>query len=225
MKKVLAIDGVAASGKSSVALKVGSAISFRYINSGAVYRAIAYYGIEKLGSHFPNQMGTIAKYLNDNPQTIQLNWKKNGAFAIYLSGKEISDELHSEFLSGIVSKVAAFKEFRLIVNHYLIKVGNRYDSVIDGRDIGQIVFPDAWAKFFLTADVKIRAQRRAKQLGIELTSPKFNELLDSLKKRDYADKNRKHAPLVKGEDAIPIDTTDTPLDQVVELILSKLPES
>ncbi|SEQ95146.1 (d)CMP kinase [Pedobacter rhizosphaerae] len=206
MKKnlVIAIDGYSSCGKSTLAKALAKKLGFIYIDSGAMYRAVTLFFIR---NHV--DMSSDAA-VEDALQHIELNFhSRDYESHITLNGEEVSDEIRLMPVSENVSEISANK----LVRHEMVKqqqrMGKSKNIVMDGRDIGTTVYPHAPVKFFMTADPKIRAERRFKELeskGNNTTT--LEEVFENLAHRDYADTTRKESPLVRAEDAIILDNTD-----------------
>lgn len=213
ISKVIAIDGPSGSGKSTVARLVSKKLGFTYIDTGAMYRGITY----KILSNSID--------LNDSEKLLQL--LENTKFeyidsALWMDRKLLSDEIRTPEIDMAVSEVASNYYVRLFLTKQQIELGRRNPSVIDGRDAGTVLFPDAILKIFLTADIRIRAERRSKEnqsKGID--SSDIGILIEQLEKRDYSDSNRELAPSKKADDAIEIDTGGLSVNDVVDMIEKK----
>tara|TARA_B100000287_G_scaffold428505_1_gene480042 strand:- start:395 stop:1051 length:657 start_codon:yes stop_codon:yes gene_type:complete len=208
---IIAIDGEASSGKSTQAKKIADHFGYSYLDSGAFYRAITL---------FFNRKGiTSADQFNKNElDNISLKSKyNNGKNLIYLNGEDVSDDIRSVKISEIVSDFAKEKEVREHVYKHLREFAKNQSNVIDGRDIGTVVFPDADFKFFLYADPEIRAKRRFSE--IDKDDINYNSVLDNLNYRDITDSTRDIAPLKKADDAYSIDVSDLSIDNVFKKIL------
>lgn len=221
MKKLITIDGPAASGKTSVSNILAQAIGFKHISSGLIYRIMAYYGFYHLGSSFLSQTGRMSNYFLNNPQSIQISTDNTGKFIFYLLGRKINkDVFYKEEIASAASEIAKLRLFRDIVLRHLIRLSCRYDLVADGRDMGTVVFPNADYKFFLVASATVRAKRRALQNNIKVDSLDFELLLEKIKQRDQTDATREIAPTKMASDAVLIDTDTLSEDEVVEKIKS-----
>lgn len=213
ISKVIAIDGPSGSGKSTVARLVSKKLGFTYIDTGAMYRGITY----KILSNSID--------LNDSEKLLQL--LENTKFeyidsALWMDRKLLSDEIRTPEIDMAVSEVASNYYVRLFLTKQQIELGRRNPSVIDGRDAGTVLFPDAILKIFLTADIRIRAERRSKEnqsKGIDASD--IGILIEQLEKRDYSDSNRELAPSKKADDAIEIDTGGLSVNDVVDMIEKK----
>ena len=209
---IIAIDGEASSGKSTQAKKIADYFGYTYLDSGAFYRAITLFFKRK-------GITTIDKFNRNELDNISLNSKYNrGKNLIYLNGEDVSDDIRSAVISEIVSDFAKEKEVREHVYKHLRKFSNNQSTVIDGRDIGTVVFPDADFKFFLYADPKIRAKRRFSEINKDEIN--FDSVLNNLNYRDNTDSTRDIAPLKKADDANSIDVSTLTIDQVFEKLLN-----
>ncbi len=208
---IIAIDGEASSGKSTQAKKIADHFGYSYLDSGAFYRAITLF--------FKRKGITSAEQFNKNElDNISLKSKyNNGKNSIYLNGEDVSDDIRSVKISEIVSDFAKEKEVREHVYKHLREFAKNQSNVIDGRDIGTVVFPDADFKFFLYADPEIRAKRRFSE--IDKDDINYNSVLDNLNYRDITDSTRDIAPLKKADDAYSIDVSDLSIDNVFKKIL------
>ena len=220
MKKnlVIAIDGYSSCGKSTLAKALAKKLGFIYVDSGAMYRAVTLYFLRN-----NIDVADDAKVV-DALQHIELNFhSRDYESHITLNGEEVSDEIRLMPVSENVSEVSAHK----IVRHEMVKqqqrMGKSKNIVMDGRDIGTTVFPDAPVKFFMTADPKIRAERRFKELeskGNNKTT--LEEVFENLAHRDYADTTRKESPLVRADDAVILDNTDLTQQEQLDFALERV---
>jgi CMP/dCMP kinase len=220
MKKnlVIAIDGYSSCGKSTLAKALAKKLGFIYVDSGAMYRAVTLYFLRN-----NINIADDAKVV-DALQHIELNFhSRDYESHITLNGEEVSDEIRLMPVSENVSEVSAHK----IVRHEMVKqqqrMGKSKNIVMDGRDIGTTVFPHAPVKFFMTADPKIRAERRFKELeskGNNATT--LEEVFENLAHRDYADTTRKESPLVRADDAIILDNTDLTQQEQLDFALERV---
>lgn len=211
---IVAIDGPAGSGKSTIAKLIAKKYNFTYIDTGAMYRMITLYLLqEKID--FEN-LKEIENVLNNH---INLDMKENKFF---LNNKDVSQEIRELIISENVSKVASIKIVRDNLVSLQRKIASNKNVILDGRDIGTVVFPNAQVKIFLIASVEERANRRYKEFLEKNISISYEEVLKSLKERDFIDSTRKESPLVKAKDAIELDTTNLNLQEVVDFISSKI---
>jgi cytidylate kinase len=219
-KITIAIDGFSSTGKSTVAKQIAKYLGYIYVDSGAMYRAITYYAmthgfIDK--NHF-NVDGLIS-----NLDNIKISFKFNedlGFAEVYLNNINIENEIRTLEVSGFVSKVAAISEVRQLLVKQQQKLGKDKGVVMDGRDIGTVVFTDAELKIFMTASAETRAKRRYEELIERGDSVSFKEVLHNVQERDYIDSNREDSPLVKAEDAIEIDNSKLSLQEQFDKILN-----
>jgi len=213
---IIAIDGPAGSGKSTVARIVAEKLNFRYIDTGSMYRSVAWKSLQKKTVlKDEDAVAEIASKIK-----IELLPDKDGQL-VFVDGKNITDQLKVEEISRGAAIVAAQPLIREIMTNKQRKLGEQGKVVMDGRDIGTVVFPKADKKFFLDADSKERGRRRFAELE-EKNQAKNTDLLMIIKQivqRDYEDCNRKIAPLKQAKDAILIDTTHLSAEQVVEKII------
>lgn len=211
---IIAIDGEASTGKSTQAKKIAEKFDYNYRDSGAYYRAITLYLIQ-------NNINS-----NDNISQSVLNQisieqvYKDKKLSIYLNGNDVTQKIRGFKVSVNVSNFAKKPEIRNFVYKQLRSLARSNSLVIDGRDIGTVVFPNATFKFFLLADPKIRAERRHKQINDK--SVKLESIEEEIILRDNTDSTRKIAPLKKADDAFEIDVTLLTIEQVFEKILSKI---
>lgn len=215
---VVAIDGYSSCGKSTLAKALAKKLGFIYIDSGAMYRAVTLYFIR-------NQVdSTSHDAVIDALQHIELNFhSRDYESHITLNGKEVSEEIRKMPVSERVSEVSAIKEVRTEMVRQQQRMGKSKNIVMDGRDIGTKVFEDAQVKLFMTADPKIRAERRFRELqskGDLETS--LEDVFENLAHRDYADTTRKESPLTRAEDAIILDNTDITPEQQLQFALDKV---
>ena len=214
MSKSIAIDGPAGAGKSTIAKKVSASLEFIYLDTGAMYRAVALKAI-KSGVDTTNQQA-VSKIA----ENIDINiTHDNNVQRIFLDGQDVSDSIRTSEISVGASNVAVFPEVRLKVVELQRKTASQYDVVMDGRDIGTYVLPKANLKVFLTASIDERAKRRYNELIEKGQQTTFEAVRDDMIYRDNNDSSRAFAPLKKAEDAIEVDTTALTIDEVAEKIL------
>jgi len=207
--KVIAIDGPAGAGKSTVAKRLSVKLGYTHIDSGSLFRAITYMVI-KSGIDINDVESIIHKAEKSTIDFINNN--------IYLNGMDISSDIRENAVNTKVSYIAMIPEIRNIVVNIQRKIAENKNVVVDGRDIGTTVFPDAFIKFFLTASVEERAIRRYNELS-DKENLTFEEVKKQIIQRDYIDSNREASPLRKAEDAILIDTSGKNVDEVVSEML------
>ncbi len=218
MKKiVIAIDGYSACGKSSTAKAVAKILHYTYIDTGAMYRAVTYYFINEKFVSLTNEK-EIQQALNEIEIDFRYNEKTQNN-DVCLNGVSIENEIRKMSIAERVSEVSTIAKVR----HFLVaqqqKMGKKRGIVMDGRDIGTVVFPDAELKLFMLADNLERAKRRQQELLEKNELVPLDDIIENLQKRDLIDSTRTESPLRKATDAIEIDTTYITLDEQVEMIL------
>lgn len=222
-KIVIAIDGYSGCGKSSTAKAVAKILGYTYIDSGAMYRAATLHFL-KSGTDITDikeiisSLGQIEISFRANPD--------NGRQETCLNGENVEDAIRSMEVSDYVSEVSKIKEVRTALVAQQQKLGDAKGVVMDGRDIGTVVFPDAELKVFMTADLQIRAARRQQELQEKGVEVKLEEIIRNLGERDEIDSTRKESPLLKADDAVEVDTSylkfDDQVNRVVELAKEKI---
>lgn len=214
----IAIDGPAGAGKSTIARIVARELGIIYIDTGAMYRAVALKAI-RTGTGTADREALIK--MIDN-LSIEIHFL-NGAQRIILDGEDVTDQLRTQDVTKASSDVAVVREVRLKLVQLQRKIAAANSVIMDGRDIGSYVLPNANFKFFLTATVDERVNRRYKeQLDKGLVNTTYDGVMNDIIYRDKNDSSREFAPLVKAEDAMEIDTTNMGIDQVTEIILNKV---
>lgn len=201
----IAIDGYSSCGKGTLAKALAKKLNYKFIDSGSMYRAVALYFIENDLPVFDENVIT-KEILN-----IQLSFEFNSEtdqFEIYLNGKNVSRRIREMDVAGIVSYVAKISAVRKFLVQMQQEIGKKKGVVMDGRDIGTVVFPDAELKIFMTASVEVRSQRRYKELQRSGSDTSLDEVRDNLTKRDDIDSNRVDSPLIQNDDYRLLDNTD-----------------
>ncbi len=211
----IAIDGPAGAGKSTAAKLAAKALGFIYIDTGALYRSI---GVAALRKGYATD---DAEKVNSLLPEISLSLKfVDGEQRVILNGEDVSRDIRLPEASMAASNVSAIPQVRAFLLDMQKKFARENNCLMDGRDIGTVILPDAELKIFLTASAEVRAERRYNEL-IEKGTPKdYNELLEEIKQRDYNDSHRAVAPLKPAEDAVILDSSDMSLEEVVEKIVS-----
>ena len=219
MKKItIAIDGFSSTGKSTIAKQLAKKLGYIYVDSGAMYRAVTLYAMHQ---NYISKKHFYKDQLISNLKSIVLNFKFNpslGFSEIYLNGVNVENEIRTLEVSNLVSKVAAISEIRKKLVKQQQQMGRNKGVVMDGRDIGTVVFPDASLKLFLTASAEKRAQRRFDELIKRGEKVTYDEILANVKYRDHIDSTRKDSPLIKAADAIEIDNTAMTLAEQFEKV-------
>lgn len=211
---IIAIDGPAGAGKSSVARAVAAELGFRYLDTGAMYRAVALAALERsIDPHEPDRITELAQNLD-----IDLS---DGC--VSLDGVDVTDRIRERDVTEVVPGVSAVAGVRNAMADHQRAAARGGDVVIEGRDIGTVIAPDADLKIFLTASLEERARRRCVQLGLECDAQTLERVSRSIAARDAADSTRAASPLEAARDAIVVDTSGLSLEEVVERIIAMVP--
>lgn len=206
---IIAIDGPAGSGKSTIAKLIAEDLGLVYLDTGAMYRLVT---LKALNDGILGNLDKIIKILDD----LRIDIKKNG---FYLDDTNVSEEIRKPVVSENVSDIAAIREVREKMVDLQRKFSESKNVILDGRDIGTVVFPNADVKIFLIADAKERANRRYRELVAKGENVKIEEIYENILKRDKIDSTRKESPLKKADDAIEVDTTSKNIEEVKNEIL------
>lgn len=220
MKKItIAIDGFSSTGKSTIAKQLAKHLNYVYVDTGAMYRAVTLYAID---NNIVSKDSFDKQSIIDNLNNIELKFifnDKLGFGEIYLNGENVEHRIRTMEISSLVSHIAKIPEVREQLVEQQQQFGKDKGVVMDGRDIGTVVFPDAELKFFMTSSAETRAQRRYDELISLGQDAKFDEVLQNIKERDYLDVNRKDSPLEKAADAIEIDNSHLTREEQFEKVL------
>lgn len=219
MRKItIAIDGYSSTGKSTVAKHLAKALGYIYVDTGAMYRAVTLFALRN--NYFGGEKNSVQALVNDLPN-IHLKFvfnRKLGFSEMYLNGENVEKEIRTLEVSEYVSPVAEIQEVRLKLVELQRQMGEDKGIVMDGRDIGTVVFPDAELKIFMTASTTARATRRYKELLDRGEQVSFEEVLENVQSRDYIDSNRQFSPLRKADDAIALDNSNMGLQDQFERV-------
>jgi cytidylate kinase len=216
---IVAIDGHSSTGKSTVAKRLAKHLKFIYVDSGAMYRAVTLFALQK--ACFENN-GLNKELLINKLDDISIDFKfdnETQKSQIILNAKNVEDSIRGMQVSERVSIVAAIPEVREKLVALQREMGEKHSIIMDGRDIGSVVFPNADVKFFMTASAEERARRRYEELKAKGDKTSYEEILENVKARDHMDSTRVHSPLVKTDDAILIDNTNLSQDEQFEKML------
>lgn len=219
-KIIIAIDGFSSTGKSTLAKQLAKHLGYIYVDTGAMYRAVTYFAMENGyidGEYFDVQ--TLVQSLDSIRITFEFN-PDLGFAEVYLNGKNIEKEIRSIEVSNYVSRIAEISEVRAKLVEQQQKMGEEKGIVMDGRDIGTVVFPHAELKIFMTASAQVRAKRRfdeLKEKGYDVT---FDEVLENVEERDYIDTHRKDSPLRRADDAVEVDNSMLTREQQFDIVVS-----
>jgi CMP/dCMP kinase len=212
-KIIIAIDGFSSTGKSTIAKQLAQHLGYVYVDTGAMYRAVTLYAMQ---NGYISQNGFNISDLISQLNNIELSFKFNSSLGfseMYLNGKNVEKEIRTLEVSQFVSQVSAVSEVRRKLVEQQQLMGINKGIVMDGRDIGTVVFPNADLKFFINASAKTRAKRRFKELLDRRDNIAYNDVLQNIKSRDYIDSTRKDSPLIKATDAIEIDNSELSLEE------------
>ncbi len=211
----IAIDGPAGAGKSTIAKKVSRELGFTYIDTGAMFRAMAIYFVDNgIDNKDADMIGEACKSV-----TIELAYE-DGAQQVILNGNNVTSRLRDEAVGNMASAVAVYPAVRSKLLELQRNIAEKMDVVMDGRDIGTCVLPDATCKIYLTASVETRAKRRYLELKEKGENPDLSKIEKDIEARDYQDMNRETAPLKQAEDAVLVDSSDMTIEDVCAAIIS-----
>jgi CMP/dCMP kinase len=215
----IAIDGPAASGKSTAAKILAKKLDFLYIDTGAMYRAVTLEGLKRK-INFENDQ-EITKTAGEIEIKIEQDWSTDRGFRVYLSDEDITEKLFIPEVDKLVSTVARVPEVRKIMVHAQQKLAMGNNVVMSGRDIGSNVLINADLKIYLTAEADVRAERRLKELEQKGIKGDYQEILENIRHRDKIDSGRADNPLVKTADAVEVDCSNLTIDEMVNVIEQK----
>lgn len=221
-KIIIAIDGYSSCGKSTLAKQLAKKIGYHYVDTGAMYRAVTLYLLRnQIDIHHPEM---VAEVLPQIKISFGLDEETQQQFTI-LNGENIENEIRiNPRVAGFVSDVSSISAVRRFLVHQQQEMGNHKGIVMDGRDIGTVVFPKAELKLFVTADPTIRAQRRLDELAEKGQTTTFDEVLANLEKRDHIDSTRADSPLMKAEDAIELNNSNLTREEQLAWVLKLVEE-
>ncbi len=215
----VAIDGPAGAGKSTLSRKTAENLGFIYVDTGALYRTV---GLKFSNCGADTDLNCDIDSILDNT-TVDIRFV-DGEQRVFLDGEDVSDDIRTPKASMMASAVSAKPQVRAFLLEMQRKLARENNVVMDGRDIGTVVLPDATVKIYLTASAKARAERRYKELLEKGTEVSFQEVYDDMVQRDYNDMNREIAPLKQADDAVVADTTECDLQQSLDLLLKIIKE-
>ena len=213
-KYSIAIDGPAGAGKSTIAKKLAAELGYHYVDTGAIYRTVAYF-MDLLGVS-PKDVDGVERYIDE--LTIEIEYDEDGKQHMIMNGMDVTDDIRTQDISQKASLVSAHAVVREVLLDMQRDMAKNYDVIMDGRDIGTVVLPKASVKIFLTASPEVRAKRRCDELIAKGQKAKYETILKEIKQRDYQDTHREIAPLKLARDSIKVDTSELDIDQVVEHI-------
>ena len=210
----IAIDGPGGAGKSTIAKRLAKELGFYYVDTGAIYRTVAYF-LDLLGIS-PKDVDGVERYIDE--LTVAIEYDEEGLQHMIMNGMDVSEDIRSPEISLKASDVSAHAVVRDMLLDMQRDVAKKHNVIMDGRDIGTVVLPRAQVKIFLTASAEVRAQRRFLELQAKGKKDSYEQVLKELQKRDYQDSHREIAPLKRAKDAIVVDTSELDIDGVVAAI-------
>ena len=210
----VAIDGPAGAGKSTIARQLARELGYYYVDTGAIYRTVAYF-LDLLGIS-PKDVDGVSRYIDE--LTVELEYDEEGKQHMIMNGMDVTDEIRTPDISQKASLVSAYAVVRDMLLDMQRDVAKRHNVIMDGRDIGTVVLPRATVKIFLTASPEVRAQRRCDEMLAKGQKANFQQVLKEIQQRDYQDTHREIAPLKQAKDAVKVDTSQLDIDGVVAAI-------
>ena len=207
----IAIDGPAGAGKSTIAKALAKELGYHYVDTGAIYRTVAYF-LDLLGIS-PKDADGVARYLDE--LTIKIGYDEEGKQHMIMNGMDVTDEIRTQDISQKASLVSAHPVVREVLLDMQRDVAKQHNVIMDGRDIGTVVLPKATVKIFLTATAEVRAKRRTDELLAKGQKAEYAQTLKDIQQRDYQDMNRPIAPLKQAKDAVLLDTSDLDIPAVL----------
>ena len=208
----IAIDGPAGAGKSTIAKRLAKELGYYYVDTGAIYRTVAYF--LDLWGVSPKDVDAVERYIDE--LTIKIEYDETGKQHMIMNGMDVTDSIRTQDISQKASLVSAHKVVRDMLLDMQRDVAKQHNVIMDGRDIGTVVLPNATVKIFLTASAEVRAKRRTDELLAKGQQADFAQTLKDIQQRDYQDTHRPIAPLKQAADAVLLDTSDMNIPQVVE---------
>ena len=219
----IAIDGPAGAGKSTIARRLAKELGYYYVDTGAIYRTVAYF-LDLLGIS-PKDVDNVERYIDE--LTIQIEYDEDGVQHMIMNGMDVTKDIRTQDISQKASLVSAHAVVREVLLDMQRDVAKQHNVIMDGRDIGTVVLPKADVKIFLTAAAEVRARRRTDELIAKGQKADFDRILKEIQQRDYQDTHREIAPLKMAKDSIKVDTSEMDIETVVstirEIVGKKLP--
>lgn len=219
----IAIDGPAGAGKSTIARRLAAELGYCYVDTGAIYRTVAYF--LDLWGVSPKNVDGVRRYIDE--LTVEITYDETGSQHMIMNGMDVTPDIRTQEISQKASLVSAHKEVRDMLLDMQRDVARKHNVIMDGRDIGTVVLPKADVKIFLTASSQVRARRRYEELIAKGQKAELSQILKEIEQRDYQDTHREVAPLKKARDAVELDTSDLDIDGVIaamkKIIGEKIP--
>lgn len=213
-KIAIAIDGPAGAGKSTIARRLAAELGYCYVDTGAIYRTVAYF-LDLLGIS-PKDADGVARYLDE--LTVGITYDEEGKQHMIMNGMDVTEDIRTQEISQKASLVSANPLVREMLLDLQRDMAKEYNVIMDGRDIGTVVLPRANVKIFLTASPEVRAKRRTAELEAKGQTANYEKVLKEIQQRDYQDSHRAIAPLKQAKDAVKVDTSELDIDSVVAAI-------
>lgn len=210
----IAIDGPAGAGKSTIARRIAGELGFYYVDTGAIYRTVAYF-MDLLGIS-PKDTDGVERYIDE--LTVGIEYDEDGLQHMIMNGMDVTGDIRTQDISQKASLISAQPVVREVLLDMQREVARQHNVVMDGRDIATVVLPEAQVKIFLTASAEVRAKRRTDELIAKGQKADYNKILQEIQQRDYQDTHRAIAPLKMARDSVKVDTSDMTIDQVVQTI-------
>ena len=210
----IAIDGPAGAGKSTIARRLAKELGFYYVDTGAIYRTVAYF--LDLWGVSPKDVDGVRRYIDE--LTVEICYDEDGVQHMIMNGMDVTDDIRTQDISQKASLVSAHAEVRDMLLDMQRDVAKQHNGIMDGRDSGSVVLPKADVKIFLTASAEVRAKRRTEELLAKGQKANYNQILKEIQQRDYQDTHRELAPLKMAKDSIKVDTSELDIDGVVAAI-------
>ena len=219
----IAIDGPAGAGKSTIAKRLAKELGYQYVDTGAIYRTVAYF-LDLLGIS-PKDVDGVERYIDE--LTIEIAYDEDGLQHMIMNGMDVTGDIRTQDISQKASLVSAHAVVRDMLLDMQRDVAKQYNVIMDGRDIGTVVLPKADVKIFLTASAEVRAQRRTDELLAKGQKADYPQILKEIEQRDYQDTHRPIAPLKMAKDSVKVDTSELDIEGVVttirEIVRKKIP--
>ena len=207
----IAIDGPAGAGKSTIAKRLAKELGYQYVDTGAIYRTVAYF-LDLLGIS-PKDVDGVERYIDE--LTIEIAYDEDGLQHMIMNGMDVTGDIRTQDISQKASLVSAHAVVRDVLLDMQRDVARQYNVIMDGRDIGTVVLPKADVKIFLTASAEVRAQRRTDELLAKGQKADYPQILKEIQQRDYQDTHRPIAPLKMAKDSVKVDTSELDIDGVI----------